>query len=58
MKNDTDRCYRMQMCANMSRSLSLLRETSLNKNVEAIFTPTAAEENDNVNLMSIRSFGI
>lgn len=39
----------MQMCADMSRSLSLLRETSLNKNVEAIFSPTAAEENDNVN---------
>jgi len=35
------------------QSLSL-REMSL-KNVEAIFTSTAAEVNDNVNLMGIRS---
>lgn len=38
-------------------ALSMSREMSL-KNVEAIFTPTAAEVNDNVNLMSVRSFVI
>lgn len=58
-ETDTYSCYRMRMqkCIT-SRSPSLLWEMSLNRNVEAIFTPTAAEVNDNVNLMSVRSFGI
>lgn len=44
-------------CKCVRKRTGLLREMSL-KNVEAIFTPTAAEVNDNVNLMSVGSFVI